>query len=109
VNIQKPATITTATTTDTRTETTTETTSDTTTTDITTAETTTTETTTKTTTTETTETIETFEDPMALVGGYVMPVNKLSVMSTYLVILGMIACLLMISKMRIRRKNQIQT
>ncbi|MCK5627192.1 hypothetical protein KAI23_04435, partial [Candidatus Bathyarchaeota archaeon] len=70
--------------------------------------TTTTETTTETTETtkitETTETIEEFDDPLAPVGGYVMPVNKLSVISPYLVILGMIAFLLTILKMSVHRK-----
>ena len=78
-------------TTETTSETTTETTSET--------------TETRTTTTEFTETIEEFEDPLAPVGGYAMPVNKLSIMSPYLVILGMIACLLTILKVKVSRKE----
>lgn len=53
-----------------------------------------------------TQIIEEFEDPVSgPVSGYVMPVNKLSVISPYLVILGMIACLLTILKMSVRRKD----
>jgi hypothetical protein len=53
-----------------------------------------------------TQIIEEFEDPVSgPVGGYVMPVNKLSVISPYLVILGMIACLLTMLKMSVGRKD----
>jgi hypothetical protein len=93
-------------TTTTDTTTTDTTTTDTTTTDTTTTDTTTTLTTTRTTkTTDTTQTIEEFEDPLAPVGGYVMPINKLSVISPYLVILGMIACLLALLKIILYRKD----
>jgi hypothetical protein len=111
VNIQKPGSITTAATTDTTTETT-ETTTDTTTettetTTDTTTETaqTTTDTTTK--TIETSETIEDHEDPFesAPVGGYVMPVNKLLIILPFIAILGMIACILTMLRMNIKRKE----
>jgi hypothetical protein len=114
VNIQTPGSITTAATTDTTTETT-ETTTDTTTETTETTTDTTTETTettsdTTTKTIETTETIEDHEDPFesAPVGGYIIPVNKLLVILPYIVILGMIACLLTIIRMNLQRRDQNQ-